>query len=174
MLAVYLTGDVVALRAFEIADTKQAMAWHEGVFPIDPERAEKYLRDELDGLNTRKAALAIVRRSDDAVVGGVRVRLNPRHSDIYIQMAPALPEADELRGEVLKLLVPWLRDEGQNITVTVDLAADAPLSIAAARDAGMEQTARFREWYFRSGGRVDRLVFQAIHPQWQTARVDDA
>lgn len=174
MLATYLTGDRVALRAIQIADKDRAVAWFEGEFPVDAEQAEKHLRDELDGMSQRKALLVIVRLEDEEVVGGVRLTLHPRHSDIFTQMAPALAAADELRGEALKLIVPWLRDEGQHITVSVDLAADQARSIAAAEEVGMEQTARFREWYYRNGQRIDRLVYQAIHPDWQGQEVRGA
>jgi len=174
LLATYLIGERVALRAMQLADKDHAMAWFEGTYPVNSERAEKYLREELEGLSNRKAPLVIMRVENDVVVGGVRVRLHQRHAEAFIQMAPTLDDADLLRGETIKLLIPWLRDEGQNITVTVDLATDQTKSIAAAEQSGMEQTARFREWYVRPGGRIDRLVYQAIHPTFQETEVSNA
>ena len=143
------------------------MAWFEGAYPVNSGRAEKHLREQVDEPSNRKALLAIVRVKTSEVVGGVRLRLHQRHSEVFIQIAPAIGDADQLRGEAIKLLIPWLRDEGQNITVTIDLATDQAHSIAAAEQGGMEQTARFRERCARPGGRVDRLVYQAIHPTFQ-------
>jgi len=174
MLATYLTGDRVALRAMQIADKDHAVAWFEEDFPVDADRAEKYLRDELDELTHRKLMLTIVRVDGEEIVGGVRLQLHPRHSDVFVHMAPALDDADELRGEALKLLVPWLRDEGQHIAVTVTIAGDQQHSIVAAESLGMEQTARLRAWYHRGGGRVDGLIYQAIHPRWQGTEASDA
>jgi hypothetical protein len=90
-----------------------------------------------------------------------------RTAVIRLHMAPWLVDADELRGDAVRLLVPWLRDEGQHITVTLDIAVDQPATAAAAESAGMVQTARFREWYARPGGRVDRLVYEALNPFWE-------
>lgn len=174
MLATYLTGERIALRALQHADKDHAVAWFEGEFPVNADRAEKYLRDELDELTYRKSLLVIVRLENQEVVGGIRVRLHPRHSEVHIHMAPAIDDADELEGEALQLVVAWLRDEGQHITVSVDVGADQHQTIAAADAIGMEQTARFREWYLRPGGRADRLVFQAIHPLWQGQETPDA
>lgn len=174
MLATYLTGERIGLRAVQISDKDHAVAWFEGAYPVNADRAEKYLRDELDDFSSRKALLVAVRLEGEDVVGGVRLRLHPRHSDVHIHMAPALEDADELRGEILKIVVPWLRDEGEHITVTIDLPADQQRSIDAAERVGMEQTARFREWYQRNGQRIDRLVYQAIHPEWQERRTEGA
>lgn len=174
MLVTYLTGERVALRAIQLADKEHSVAWFGHDYAVNSERAEAFLKDELDDLTSRKLLLVIIRIDGNEVVGGVRLRLYPRHAFIYLSMAPTLDDADELRGEALKLLVPWLRDEGEHIAVTVDIAADQHHTIVAAEEAGMEQTARFREWYHRPGGRADRLVYQAIHPDWQGKEHRDA
>ena len=169
MLATYLTGERVALRAVQLSDKDHAVAWFEGAFPVNSERAETYLKDELEGLTDRKVLLVIVRvgADEDEIVGGVRVQLHGRHSDVHVHMAPALADADELCGDAVRLLIPWLRDEGEHIAVTLGVAADQTHTIVAAESVGMERTARLREWHFRGGGRVDGLVYQAIHPRWQ-------
>jgi RimJ/RimL family protein N-acetyltransferase len=174
MLATYLTGDRVAMRAVQLADKDHAVAWFDSEFPVNSERAETYLNEEFDGMTHNKALLIIMRVEDEEIVGGVRIDLHPRHSTVTVHMAPALEDSDELRGEAVLLLIPWLRDEGEYITVSLDVAADQTWTIAAAEDAGMVQTARFREWYCHAGHRVDRLVFQAIHPRWQREEALDA
>ena len=166
MRVAYLSGERLALRAMQAEDKDHAAAWFDSSFPINVSRAEAFLNDELKSLSWRKVLLVAVSGDDDEIVGGVRVRTNGRHSDIHTHMAPLLAEADELRGEILVLLVRWLRDEAEHISTTVDIAEDWPETIAAAEALGMEQTARFREWYARPGGRTDRLVYQALRPYW--------
>jgi RimJ/RimL family protein N-acetyltransferase len=163
----YLTGERVALRAMKLEDKEHASAWFDGPFPIDATRAEEYLRDVLKNLSNRTMLLALVRIDGDELVGGARAQANGRHAVIRLHMAPWLVDADELRGDAVRLLVPWLRDEGQHITVTLDIAVDQPATVAAAESAGMVQTARFREWYARPGGRADRLVYEALNPFWE-------
>ncbi len=73
-------------------------------------------------------------------------------------------ESDALRAEVLGLVVPWLRDELELMTVTVDIAADDPAALAAATALGMVLGVRLREHVARPAGRVDLLQFQALNP----------
>jgi RimJ/RimL family protein N-acetyltransferase len=168
MRVAYLSGERLAMRPMRSEDKAHAPAWFDSVFPIDASRAEEFLKDELKEYTYRKVFLVAVRGDDDAeeIVGGVKVRMNGKHADMHIHMAPWLPDADELRAEMLRLLVAWLHDEAEHITTTAELAADWPATIAAAEASGMQQTARFREWYARPGTRVDRLVYQALRPFW--------
>jgi len=170
----YLSGERVALRSPTLADKEHAPAWFDSVFPIDASRAEEWLKEELKEFTHRKIPLIAVRGDGDEVIGGVVVRSNRRHADIAIHMAPWLPDADELRGELVGLLVRWLRDDSEHITTTAYLAEDWPASIAAAEAAGMVQTARVRQWYPRPGGRADRLIYQALRPFWSAVEASDA
>lgn len=170
----YLSGERVALRSPVLADKDQAAAWFDGVFPIDAGRAEAWLKEELKEFTYRKILLIAVRGDGEEVIGGVAVRSNRRHADIAIHMAPWLPDADDLRGEIVGLLVRWLRDESEHITTTAHFAEDWPATIAAAEAAGMIQMARIRQWYARPGGRADQLIYQALRPFWSEAEAGDA
>ena len=82
-------------------------------------------------------------------------------------MAPACQDADAIRAAALGLLVHWLRDEGEVMAVTVEVAADEPATIAAAESAGMVRNATLREWFARPAGRVDCHLYQALNPRWE-------
>jgi RimJ/RimL family protein N-acetyltransferase len=172
--AVYLTGDRVYIRALLLGDKEHATAWFDSPFPINATRAEEYLRETHKGQLSRRLPLVIARRDTDEVIGGVLVRSNDRHADIRTRMAPWLADGDDLRAAALRLLVPWLRDEAQHMTVTVEIAADQARTIATAEQLGMQQTARFREYVARPGGRVDLLILQALNPFWERAAEGDA
>ncbi len=171
MRVAYLSGQRLAMCPMRMEDKAHAPAWFNSVFPIDASRAEEFLKDELKEYTYRKVLLVAVRGDveSEEIVGGVKVRMNGKHADIHIHMAPWLTDADELRAEMLRLLVAWLHDEAEHVTTTADIAADWLATIAAAEASGMQQTARLREWYARPGGRVDRLVYQALRPFWNGA-----
>ncbi len=165
----YLTGDRVYLRPMLPGDAEHATAWFESPFPINSTRAAEVLKEvhtrawgEADPLH-----LAVVRLAGETIVGGTRVSGHSgRHGRVRIHAAPWLPadEAGVLRAEILGLVVPWLRDELELMTVTVDVAADETASLAAATSLGMVLGVRLREHVLRAEGRVDLIQFQALKP----------
>jgi RimJ/RimL family protein N-acetyltransferase len=168
MRAVYLTGKRVYLRATLVADRDHAMAWLDSPFPVSPARAESVLKDDAKP-NTRTSRFVIVRSDGDEIVGAVKLRSRDgqRTAWAWLQMAPWLADRDELAGDALGLLVPWLRDQVELMVVRVPLAADETGTIAAAEALGMVQSARLREFVGRPGGRVDQLIYEALNPRWE-------
>ncbi len=179
MRPAYLTGDRIYLRPLLSGDAEQATAWFESPFPINTTRAASFLLEvhtqawgEADPLH-----LAVVRLDDEVIVGGTMVK---GHSGPYgrvrVRSAPWLSaeEAEALRAETLSLVIPWLRDELELMTVTVDIAADEPASLAAATALGMILGVRLREHQVRPGGRVDLLQFQALNPNRRVPEGGDA
>lgn len=169
----YLTGETLYLRAPVEKDEDAAAAWLQAPFPINRPRAEALLKEEYGRQwGTRGGLLlVVVRRDDEAVVGGARVRSrsNFRRTTIELTMAPWEAEADRLRAEALRILVPWLRDEIESMVVGTTVASDQPATIQAAEEVGMVRNGTLREWYARPGGRADALVYEALNPRWEVA-----
>jgi RimJ/RimL family protein N-acetyltransferase len=168
---VYLSGPRVYLRAVVEADKERGAAWLDQTFPVNVARAEAALKEEHEGPWWRRAErrLVIALGEDDEVVGSALVSSHNanRTGRLRFQMAPWRDDADALRAEALGLLVHWLRDETELMTVTVELPADQPATIAAAEAFGMVRNARLRERFARPGARVDCLVYQALNPRWE-------
>lgn len=166
MQAVYLTGPTVYLRAMVEDDKHHAAAWFDNPFPVNAARAEAFLKEKLQGdpWDARWHLLAIVRRSDDTVVGSCRIRFEKLAAHLRFGMAPWLDDADLLRAEALGLVVPWLRDEHEVLVITLEIAADEQQTLAAAESVGMRPVVRLREAVARPGHRVDLLTYQAVAP----------
>jgi RimJ/RimL family protein N-acetyltransferase len=168
MRAVYLTGERIYLRATVTADKDDAMGWVDSPFPVNAARAETMLKEDVQPRSNVKR-FVIVRSDGDEIVGGVTLRSNDGHRTAWatFSMAPAASGADDLRAEALRLLVPWLRDQVELMVTRVPLSADQAASIAAAEALGMVRSARLREFDARPGGRVDRLIYEALNPRWE-------
>lgn len=159
------------LRAMVEADKESGAAWLDETFPVNAARAEAALKEEHTGhwWARRNRRLAIALNDGDEVVGSARVDSGDgkRTCHVDFEMAPWRDDADELRAEALRLLVHWLRDEGEVMVVTVEIAADQPATIEAAEETGMARNARLREWFARPGRRTDCLVYEALNPRWE-------
>ena len=166
----YLTGDRIYLRPMLLGDREHGAAWFDSPFPVNFARAEAFLKEEhTEGWEPApRLHLAIVRLAGDEVIGGATVDgPGGRTSELLVRVAPWLADGDEVRAEVLRLAVPWLRDEVEMMTVTAPIAADEATVIAAAEELGMVLGARLREHVARPGDRVDLLLYQALNPRWQ-------
>ena len=172
--ATFLTGDLVYIRALLLEDKEHATAWFRGPFPVNAARAEEFLRDEHKSLEPQEQHLAIVRTDGDEVIGGVTLWTDRRLAFLSFKMAAWIPDADQCRAEALRLLIPWLRDEAELMMTDVPIAADEPLSIAAAEALGMVRTATLRQWLARPYGRADEYHFEALNPKWRVEERADA
>jgi RimJ/RimL family protein N-acetyltransferase len=172
--AVYLTGERVAVRAFVLADKDHASAWFPGPYPVNAVKAEEFLKEVHKGLERRTRYYALIRRADDAVIGSFKHWTDGRTSDVNVQMAPWLEDADDLRADAINVIVPWLTGQFEMQTVTLSLAADQPISIAAAEGLGMVRAVRFREHLARPGGRADLYWYQAVTRVWSVEEAPDA
>jgi len=166
----YLTGERLLLRAPLAADAAVATGWYPGVFPVGASRGASHLKDKLKAAwwPDREFQLMIVRMGDDEVIGGVIVEHPTGPGAVLrIKIAPSLDpeETDATQADTLRLLVPWLLDEAEVLTITVGIGADQPRSLDAARELRMETQIRLREFLARPGGRVDLIQAQALHPR---------
>jgi len=152
-------------------DKERGAAWLDETFPVNATSAEAALEREHEGPWWLRSArrLAIALGEDDEMVGSARVTSHDwqRTCRLAFAMAPWRDDRDVLRAEALGLLVHWLRDESELMTVTAEIAADQPASIAAAEALGMVRNGRLREWFARPGTRVDCLLYQALNPRWE-------
>jgi RimJ/RimL family protein N-acetyltransferase len=152
-------------------DKKRGAAWLDETLPVNAATAEAALQKEHEGPWWKRSArrLAIALGEDDEVVGSALVTSHDwqRTCRLAFAMAPWRDDADALRAEALGLLVRWLRDESELMTVTVEIAADQPASIVAAEALGMVRGGRLRERFARPGTRVDCFVYQALNPRWE-------
>jgi RimJ/RimL family protein N-acetyltransferase len=166
----FLTGEQLYIRAMRMKDKEQAAAWFEGPFPVNAPRAETFLREvHTETWHPRTSYWAIVRRESEEILGGAWMWSSDRLSGwLWIKMAPWLADADVLRADALRLLIPWLRDEHEYMEVSVEIPADEPASIAAAEGLGMAMNTRWRENVARPGHYVDLLVYQAINDRRET------
>jgi RimJ/RimL family protein N-acetyltransferase len=171
MMETFLTGIRVSIRAMKLSDKDQAVAWFDSPFPINAARAETFLREEHTATwHPSTTYLALVRAGSDEIVGGASMWTDERRTGwVRIRMAPVLPDADVLRADSLRLLIPWWRDEHEFMAVTVEIAADEVETIAAAEELGMIPAVRWRENVARDDHYVDLLLYQALNPRWEVA-----
>lgn len=174
-IATYLTGQRVSLRALGSDDANVAEAWHPAPYGLNASRGESVVKEEQENTRNRKR-LGVVLTDSGELIGGVQIehRLLHAHVEITIARRREGQDADALRADVLRLVVPWLRDEGEYSVVGVDLAGDWMESIAAAQELGMQQTARLREWFARPGGRTDLVIYSAVNPFWESPQMQAA
>jgi RimJ/RimL family protein N-acetyltransferase len=166
MRATYLTGERIYLRAMTLDDKDHAPAWFDSPFPIDKSRAESFLKDEHKDLSARMRYLMIALTETDAPVGGMHMYTNGRVAYIWFVTAPWLEDADGIKADAMRLVVPWLRDEATMATTDVEIPSDQTQMIAAAEELGMRFAVRLREHITRPGHRVDLLKYQSLGPAW--------
>jgi RimJ/RimL family protein N-acetyltransferase len=172
--ATFLSGEHVYIRALVLEDKEHAVAWFRGPFPVNAGNAESFLREEHKNLEPNEQHLAIVRADGDEVIGGAALWTDRRVAYLTCKMAPWVSDADERQADALRLLVPWLRDEGEMMVTDVKIAADEPLSIAAAEALGMVHTATQRQWLVRPSGRIDEHRYEALNRRWQVEEPEHA
>lgn len=163
--AIYLTGDKVYMRAYVMEDKEHAAAWMDSPYPINSSRAEEILKDWHKEFWPDTRRYAICRLDGDEIVGGITISTFQRTADIKFHMAPWLDDADELRADALRVVVPWMSVEWDMISVTAKFASDQPITRAAAEELEMEHNGTFREFYARPGGRADQLLYQKLNPR---------
>jgi len=167
--AVWLRGDLVGLRAAVRSDAGEADAWYEGGPPLTPDQAEGLLiaSERIPWGNNPNLRLMIVSLPDGGVVGGLMVyRSQGRTSRLELTMGRPVANLAAMEREVLGSVVPWLLDEVGLMTVKIRIPADALSLIDAAKQAGMRQAVRLREFVARGQERVDLLMFEKVNPDW--------
>ncbi|HEX2282536.1 MAG TPA: GNAT family protein [Thermomicrobiales bacterium] len=167
MRAIYLTGERVYLRAMVEDDKAHVVAWHDSPFPVNSAFGEERLKQLHDKVwDVRRYQLAIVRLTDDEIVGGVSVEFadRDRKASFEVRIAAWIDDAEALRADAIRMLVPWLLEDHNMRRVDVILDSDQHDAIAAAQSLGMFEGVRLREFWRRPHGRVDALFYQILNP----------
>ncbi len=167
MRPAYLSTANLTLRAMVATDADEAMSWSPSPFPVSAGQAARWLADAhrssvWDDPST--LWLAVVRTQlktaplDDEGLGQVLGVVQLRHprartSDLSVHLAPHLSaaEQDALQAEVVRLVVPWVRDELEAMVLTLSIGSDQPETIAVAESLAMVLVARLREHLARPG-----------------------
>ncbi|MGI8406840.1 MAG: GNAT family N-acetyltransferase [Thermomicrobiales bacterium] len=163
-----LVGELVYLRPLNEDDAATGTSWRNTLFPQSTSRVETWIEENLGKEDPeKKESLAIVRKSDDLVVGSLVVEHEPTASIANAHVAPVYGEAGLCwKGEALALVAKWIVDERHALIMHLDIPATETPVIAAIEAAGMRQTARFREKRFIDGVWVDELLYDYVNPGW--------
>ncbi|HEV2107608.1 MAG TPA: GNAT family protein [Thermomicrobiales bacterium] len=167
----YLSSDSLVLRPLQPQDAKASAGWYRSPFPVSPPRAGTLLTEMHTAAWGQQAPLilAIVERHNQDIVGAVEMS-NPRARTASISITTALTlgltDADRLGANVIPILIPWLRDELEMMSITLPLASDQTASAMAAEAQGMTMAVRLREHVGRPGTRVDLLFYQLLGAPW--------
>jgi RimJ/RimL family protein N-acetyltransferase len=145
------------------------VALRDTVYPVSTKRTEEWIKDDVAPQNPgEKQDLAIVRKSDDVIIGSAKVEsegdvmawLNARVDTLYGD------QAQHWRAEAITLLVDYLVDERQSPSVTIEISTAEEIVVSKLMAAGMVETARFRESR-RVGDRYfDLVALQKFNPNW--------
>ncbi len=169
MRVTYLTGEHVYLRPLSEADKDVAIAWWPNPFLANAVTAHEWLTKMYRGAGNNLRWYAIIRTSDDTVVGSARlISPDQRQGVIMFRMSPTIIDADMLQADALRVVVPWVQNDLEMMVLTLLCAADEVETITVAHALGMEESVRFREFIARPGYRVDQLYLAVSSAPWRT------
>jgi len=172
----FLVGDEVYLRTLRVGDHKYATSLRDSVFPKSTALMKTWIKDELpkEGKNQR-GHLAIVRKSDDVIVGSVVSEHDDTAVLVTVHVDPLYGDTGaRWKAEALKLVTEWEVLERHRPIVHTTVAATEMIVIETAKAFGMRECARFREMIFVDGQRVDRLWLEFLNPGWLKTLGDPA
>ncbi|MGC4189745.1 MAG: GNAT family N-acetyltransferase [Thermomicrobiales bacterium] len=164
----FLVGEHVYLRPLNDDDAATGTSWRQTVFPQSTETTEAWIEENLaKGDSEEKETFAIVRRSDDRVVGSIALEYDPTLTFALARIDPVYGKIGQAwKAEAILLVARWQVFERHKMMVHTDIPASEPIAVAALTAGGMREIARFREAYLIDGRRVDWLVFDFPHPKW--------
>ena len=167
----FLVGPTVFLRPVELADAELASFWRRTPFPVPKDLCEEQLLESLPAdVSAGTRWLIIARRADGMPMGSVQVSsedgrttcLNPHIAAVW---GPNRGSA--ITAEVVRLLVPWLIHEHDQLTVWVQFPDGDEQIEQSARRSSMFSAYTLREALVDpDGGRRDLACWQALHPTW--------
>lgn len=184
LVATYLTGRSIGLRAPSLEDAGWISAWDDAPLPRTPEVGREMLRRSEQaawGIAEHVRLMIIDLQSGD-IVGSVTIeRQHDRIGKIRIAVASmlGLDRREAIECDSLDLVVPWMRDELDLMILVLDIASDRTAAIARAEALGLTEAVRLRDHIQRPRGRVDLVTLESINPAWRhllagDTGVDDA
>lgn len=174
LVAAYLRGLRIGLRAPSIDDADSVAAWDDSPLPRTPDAGREMLRrsEQTPWGNAEHVRLMVVDLASGTVHGSVMVeRQHDRIGKCRIISSPmlALDRRDEIEGDALDLVIPWLRDELDLMVIVLDVAADRAGVIARAGEHGLREVVRLREHIRRRHGWIDLVTLELVNPAWRHA-----
>jgi RimJ/RimL family protein N-acetyltransferase len=167
----FLVGPTVYLRPIELEDAQHSAFWRPIPFPISVDLSEEQLKvsvpaDTAGG--TRR--LVACRRSDGRPVGSAEISTADRRTSSLSFYVPAVfgPEVrSRVSAEMIRLLVPWLIHEHEQMVVWIQIPEGDPELNRATKVVGMKMAYCLREALkSEDGERHDLECWQALHPTW--------
>jgi len=164
----FLVGEEVYLRTFQVGDEKNATSWRDSIFPKSTELMKKWIEEEMPKAGKNKQSYyAIVRKSDDVVVGSVRAGNHDTIVEMEAHVDPLYGEPGlRWKAEALILLADWGVNERHLPSVGIELPASETVVTEALRAFGMREVARWREMFLIDGQRVDCVMYQYHNAGW--------
>ncbi|MGC4107901.1 MAG: GNAT family protein [Thermomicrobiales bacterium] len=160
-----LVGEEIYIRRIEKDDAKFAMSWRDSVFPRSPSVTEEWITKGMT--KSDRNWYAIVRKSDDRVVGGFTLRGHGIATFIRFHVDPLYGEAaGRWKAEAIRLVIPWRCDEQMKISQFFTLTGDETEAIAAALEVGAFEATRTPELILKDGKWVDLIRFAHLSPAW--------
>lgn len=165
----YLVGETIFLREVEREDARRSTGWHDSPYPINPERAEEIIRKHYENHRPGRGMLVACRRDTGVPVGSLTWDIWPgtgliTELDLYAD--PALPNADAIKAEMLKLYLEWGFGERDLASVYLEFDDDQATLRSAAESAGMRRGAMWRDGVWRDGAWRNRVAYQGYNPIW--------
>lgn len=173
----FLVGASVYLRPFTHEDATWWPAWRQSLFPWTKEHAAEWLSEAIQPMGEGDEIwMLAARRSDDEPIGAVLVgKWDFRAANVSIQVRRALAEEDRLAiwAELVRLVIPWLHEERDQMVVWLSVPIPAhPVVAAALRDVGQRPVVGLREFRYVAGKREHWWLYESLHPAW-VARLGD-
>lgn len=164
----FLVGEEVYLRTFQVGDEKNAASWRNSVFPKSTELMKKWIEEGLPKAGKNKQSFyAIVRKSDDVIVGSMQVRNEDVIAELIAHVDPLYGEQGQRwKAEALTLCAAWAVDERHLPSVATEFAASEAVVSEALLAFGMREIARWREMLLVDGRRVDCVAYQYHNRGW--------
>ena len=164
----FLSGPTLYFRGIERDDSKVSSAWNPALFPVPSDLVLERLEEEKPtDEEWMKYRLVACRRSDDQPVGSFACESSDQRSCwLSIHADPLRADADAIRAEILRIVVPWQLQEREMMVVWLEAPEGDRAVAEAAAEIGMDVACRFREATWHDGSRQALICYQALHPTW--------
>lgn len=167
----FLVGPTIYLRSLEVSDAAISGFWKQSPWPTPADLIEEQIKETVPAAAATGSRLLIAcRRSDDMPTGSIEINTEDGRLARLLPHVPSVfgpNRGSEIAAEMLRLVVPWLIHEHDNMTVTVLLPSGDPVTSRAARVAGMKVAYCLRDAVTGpDGNRGDLECWQALHPTW--------
>lgn len=170
----FLVGEEVYLRTFRVGDEKNATSWRRSIFPKSTELMKKWIEEGIPKAGkSKKSFYAIVRKSDDVIVGSIETRNEDVIVEIVAHVDPLYGEQGQRwKAEAITLCAAWGVDERHVPSVGIEIPASETVVAETLLAFGMREVVRWREMFLIDGQRVDCVMYQYHNKGWMQSLGD--